>query len=463
MKPYCLPPKLNQPTRSPKEIEEARTLRLFDQLRLRTGQGVMALQLVLIASLWGRWRTMAITAGLLAVCMVINMVLIPALQRRGNAALVRNLGGAWTLVLLVAMGHLTSWSAPFWPFLLVRTLFYIGFDERPDQVRIVSAFLLLDAVSLWDGASWPAVAAFTILPMVAYVVSSGRTKLIGEMLVEAETRQRELELAHLSLQEVHERALAQAKLAGLGVLAAGMAHEINNPMSFVGSNVRSLQMELQQMGELPSALREYVDDVLPATLDGIRRVNAIVADLRRFARGDPDGISSYNLNDEVTTAVRMVSSRFREKCELIVNLGEVPPLLGRARQINQVIVNVLVNASQAIPSEGRVFLTTRTDGDDAVIEIRDTGTGMSPQTRERLFQPFFTTKSPGEGTGLGLAVVHGLVASHGGRIDVESEPGKGSCFTIYLPPVPPTPETVTELAHLAGPRIEFAQGLLFQN
>ena len=182
-----------------------------------------------------------------------------------------------------------------------------------------------------------------------------------------------------------------------------------------------------------------MDEVLPETLDGIRRVNAIVGDLRRFARGDPEAYTDYDLNMEVQTALRITQSQLRH-CSVEVSLGEVGPVTGRPRQMVQALVNLLVNAAQATAAGGRVSLLTLGEGEAVRVEVRDTGVGMTEEIRQQLFQPFFTTKPPGEGMGMGLAVVHGIVTSHGGHIEVASEPGRGSCFTLHLPRMPPPPK-----------------------
>jgi signal transduction histidine kinase len=217
-----------------------------------------------------------------------------------------------------------------------------------------------------------------------------------------------------------------------------VAHEINNPMSFVTSNISLLLKDLKQQPGLPAPLKEYVDEVLPETLDGIKRVNAIVADLRRFARGDPDAHAEYDLNEEVRSALRIAHGQLRH-CRVEQQLGEVGKLVGRPRQIVQVLVNMLVNAGQATAEGGRVLISTHQEGDGARVEIRDTGPGLSPEARRHLFQPFFTTKPHGSGMGLGLAVAHGIVTGHGGRIEVDSEPGQGACFRVHLPHTPPLP------------------------
>jgi signal transduction histidine kinase len=132
----------------------------------------------------------------------------------------------------------------------------------------------------------------------------------------------------------------------------------------------------------------------------------------------------------------MTRSRLEPRCEVVVELGELPGMLGRPGQIAQVLVNLLVNAAQAMPEGGRIFVSTRAEGDEAVLVVRDTGQGMAPEVRERIFQPFFTTKPVGEGTGLGLSVVHGIIADHKGHIHVESAPGQGSTFIVRLPRIP---------------------------
>ncbi len=187
---------------------------------------------------------------------------------------------------------------------------------------------------------------------------------------------------------------------------------------------------------LSEAMKEYVDDVLPATLDGIKRVNAIVADLRRFARGDPEAHTGYELDAEVETALRIAHGQLGH-CRVEKELGGVGTMVGRPRQIVQVLVNLLVNAGQATASGGVVRISTRSEGKGVRVEVSDTGTGMSEETKRHLFEPFFTTKPAGEGTGLGLSVVHGIITSHGGRIEVESEPGQGTRFIFYLPRSPP--------------------------
>jgi signal transduction histidine kinase len=268
------------------------------------------------------------------------------------------------------------------------------------------------------------------LLLIAWLRSRRRWAVARRTIHELEGRLRE---AHDEANRQRAVLEAQEKLTSLGMLAAGVAHEINNPMSYVTSNVRGLAEELQGLEALPHSLREYADELLPATLDGIARVNAIVADLRAFSRADSGKNETFDLNEQVAAALRIAGSQFSRNVEVRKCLGKLPPAHGRPQQITQVLVNLLVNAAQAISDTGVVSVATRCDPDELTVEVRDTGVGMRPETISNLFKPFFTTKGVGAGTGLGLAVAHGIVRRHGGRIEVRSTPGEGSAFSVHLP------------------------------
>ena len=235
------------------------------------------------------------------------------------------------------------------------------------------------------------------------------------------------------LEAAQQTLVQQQKLAGIGVLAAGIAHEISNPMSIVTSYVRELARELPTLPERPSAMREYVEDVLPAALDGIARVNRIVADLRGFAEGGLEAMEELDLNCEVEAALRLARGHLGERCAVEPFLEKVPPITGCRHEIERVVVNLLLNAAESMERRGVVRLATRAREGGAELEVADRGMGMAPETLAHLFEPFFTTKPPGRGVGLGLSVVHQIVDRHGGRILVDSHPGKGSTFTVWLP------------------------------
>ncbi|WP_375768070.1 ATP-binding protein [Archangium gephyra] len=418
-------------------------------LQLVGGLGPVVFNLALFCWFWGQWSVLFALAGVWAVLGFVNVLLVEWVTRwrgRGVAEWVRmlaNLAGS------VVGGVVTHWHPLAWVFVPYSLLLFSGMDR---WVRLRTGVYLggVAAAALLTGAEGGVTLAFVLIGVFGFLVSEKRITtlrgVLGQALRQREELERahraleqshgELEAAHQELQQLHQRALEQERLSSLGMLAAGVAHEINNPMSFVTSNVNSMLRDLRDEPNLSEVMKEYVDDVLPATLDGIKRVNTIVGDLRRFARGDPEAHTSYDLDTEVETALRIAQGQLSH-VRVEKELGGVGRSVGRPRQLVQVMVNLLVNAGQATASGGVVRIRTRREEHHIHVEVRDTGAGMSEETKRHLFEPFFTTKASGEGTGLGLSVVHGIVKSHGGRIEVESEEGQGTCFKVRLPLVPP--------------------------
>ncbi|QSQ25504.1 histidine kinase [Pyxidicoccus parkwayensis] len=338
---------------------------------------------------------------------------------------------------LLLLGHLQAWSLAVWLWLPFNAMITDEHRGRRAVLNLVFLVLCVDLVALVDGASVALPLGFSALTGICYLLAQGRQGFIESMLKERDQQNARLQQAHQKMEALHQHAVMQEKLSSLGLLAAGIAHEINNPMSYVTSNLKDLMADLPRLATAPELLEEYRRDILPATLDGLRRVNSIVADLRRFARGDPESLVEYDLNEEVRAAARIVQSRFTHDRELRLQFGELPHLLGRPRQIAQVLVNLMINAAEALGEQGNVTVRTALVGERIQITVRDTGVGMDEQTLKNLFQPFFTTKPVGEGMGLGLAVAHGIIRSHGGTISVESRPGVGTCFTLSLAQYPP--------------------------
>ena len=253
--------------------------------------------------------------------------------------------------------------------------------------------------------------------------------------------------------------LQSEKLASIGLLSAGVAHEINNPLAFIANNLAVLERDLigildlvasLEAGDRPEADRliedldwEYVRGNLPRLLsrtrDGVARVAAIVANLRGLARTGPPKLESVALSDLVDGALEILAPRLKKaKIAVEFERPDLPKLACVPSQIGQVALNLLVNAAQAIEeshAEGGGTLRIRllAEGGSQVVEVSDDGPGISPEVLPKLFDPFFTTKPVGEGTGLGLAISHGIIVGHGGRIDVESAPGQGTTFRVVLP------------------------------
>ena len=423
-------------TPGPGVAPEQELRRINARLERATDVVVALTLLFLCLSHWGQWRTLGLMTALVGLVTVVNKRLerdffaVEAPLGPEAVRLVVNLG------VTALYGHLTDWNFAVWIFLPLNSLWLRQPERAWQQVALCLPFLGVVALALWEGCS-PLI-ALTLLLLSAFigVVSASSVRMMVLTLADQARRQEALSQALTELDLTHRRAREQDRLSSLGMLAAGIAHEINNPMSYVKSNLHALRQELLAQRELPPGLREYAAEVLPETLEGVRRVCSIVADLRRFARGDPEALIPYDLNEEVRTALRITQGRLQAHCDVDVRLEPLQPMLGHPRQISQVVVNLLVNAAQAMPQRGQVFVSTRSDGeDDVVLTVRDTGEGMNPEVLAHLFQPFFTTRH--EGPGLGLAVVHGIIASHGGRIRVESAPGEGSTFVVRLPRVPP--------------------------
>lgn len=299
----------------------------------------------------------------------------------------------------------------------------------------------------------------------------------AEKLLENKSRElylsyEELKDAHSELSEAHEslkqkqRQLVQSeKMASLGVLSAGVAHEINNPIGFVLSNINTLGSYLPAFNDVyttlssiienvsnPEVLSEKVkaansllkekeidylfedsQDLIEETTDGIERVREIVAGLKDFVREDQGEKESANINECIQSTLKLLSNQIKYHCEIIEKYGDIPDLNCHIGKLNQVFMNMLVNASQAIDGQGSITIETALNENAIVISFKDTGSGISESNLENLFTPFFTTKPVGVGTGLGLSISHGIIEEHGGDIVVESELGKGTTFIIKLP------------------------------
>ncbi|QSQ15785.1 ATP-binding protein [Myxococcus landrumensis] len=247
------------------------------------------------------------------------------------------------------------------------------------------------------------------------------------------------------------------RLAAVGTLAAGVAHEINNPLAFVLSNLSFLAVELQSVArELPPGRTSEMEEVLREAVDGAHRVRQIVRDLRTFSRGDDEAAAAVNLQAVLESAITMARGELKMRAQIIRDYRDVPLVEGNEGRFGQVFLNLLINAAHAIP-EGKpeshqVRVVLRSTEDRVIVEVHDTGVGMAPEVRARIFDPFFTTKPVGEGTGLGLSICHGIVTGFGGEIAVESEPGRGSVFRVTLPVGPRSRELgpASPRLHLAG-------------
>jgi signal transduction histidine kinase len=281
-----------------------------------------------------------------------------------------------------------------------------------------------------------------------------RTSELASANAVLEEDRRELELLLSKVEEAQQQLLQSEKMAAIGQLAAGVAHEINNPVGFVNSNLGSLKTYVNQLLTVISAyessdpaqiaaardkadlefLREDLPSLLAESQDGLSRVTKIVQDLKDFSRVDQADRQPSDLNAALVSTLNVVANEIKYKAEVVRELGDIPLVDCVPAQINQVFMNLLVNAAQAIPEKGKIFVRSGLENNHVWFEIEDTGKGMSAEIQQRIFEPFFTTKPVGQGTGLGLSISYDIIVKkHRGRMDVRSVIDKGTCFRLWLP------------------------------
>jgi PAS domain S-box-containing protein len=271
----------------------------------------------------------------------------------------------------------------------------------------------------------------------------------------------ELEGAYKELKATQSKILQQEKMASIGQLAAGVAHEINNPMAFISSNLGTLDKYVNRLTEFIQTQSEVIEalhmtdaieglkrkqkelkldyitedikGLITESLDGSERVRKIVLGLKSFARVDEAEYKYANINECIESTINIVWNELKYKATLKKDYGNLPLTKCYPQQINQVFMNLLINAGHAIESQGEITIKTWAEDGSILIAISDTGYGISKEDLNKIFEPFFTTKEVGKGTGLGLSITYEIVKKHDGEITVESEVGKGTTFTVRLP------------------------------
>ncbi|HIJ89874.1 MAG TPA: hypothetical protein HPP95_03365 [Deltaproteobacteria bacterium] len=277
-----------------------------------------------------------------------------------------------------------------------------------------------------------------------------------------EKKNSELQNAYDELKATQSHLVQQEKMASIGQLAAGVAHEINNPIGFVTSNLGTLQKYAARMAEFlkmqaelysqdtgdDRAIRlgeirrqfniepilEDLPSLVAESLDGVERVRKIVQNLKSFSRVDQSDCSLADINQCLEDTLNIIWNELKYKCIVKKEYGDLPQIRCYPQQLNQVFMNLLVNAAQAIEGQGEIVISTRAHATEITVAIADSGCGISPENLSRIFDPFFTTKEVGKGTGLGLSITYNIVTKkHDGKIEVTSEPGKGTTFVVTLP------------------------------
>jgi signal transduction histidine kinase len=247
------------------------------------------------------------------------------------------------------------------------------------------------------------------------------------------------EEAHQQLQQTQTQLVHSAKMASLGELVAGIAHEVNNPLTFVIANqatVSKLLTEVVAGEQVHRSLTEKLGkarDRLASTRDGLDRITSIIVNLRTFSRLDEGDFKEVRVNESIESVIMLIEHRLDRRITLTKEFCTEDRLFCSPAVLNQVVMNILINAIDAIEGEGAIGIHTRCDEALFEISVSDNGSGIPAAIRDRIFEPFFSTKPAGSGTGLGLAISDSIVKAHHGVITVESEPGKGSVFTVKIP------------------------------
>lgn len=245
------------------------------------------------------------------------------------------------------------------------------------------------------------------------------------------------------------------RLQSLGQLVAGVIHELNNPLTIVNANLQILAEYVEQQARLLEMYRslgvntkevdEYIEEieadyltqevprVLASCREGASRARSLVDELRRFSIANQHEVVLIDLRSLLTSTVRLVESSYRARVEFRVEFGQLPPITGVTGHIQQVFMNLIVNGCQAIPEKGVLTLRSRVTGDEVIVEVADTGAGISADVMPQIFEPYFSTKGPCEGTGLGLPITKRIIEKHGGRLEVHSVVGEGTIFRVFLP------------------------------
>lgn len=305
---------------------------------------------------------------------------------------------------------------------------------------------------------------------VCWLATAGGAFLLYQRWQAAARALAESEERLVKMKDSQSQVIHTTKLASLGQMIAGVAHEMNTPLGFIKSNaevVRELlgehramlarwidfmqklqRVDLSQPNATAAVRRlaeriesEYrahqqldeADGLLADAHDGLVQLATLVRNLKGFARVDRDGMDQLDVNESVESALTIANHQLRDRITVERQLTEVPKVRAMPSQINQVVLNLITNAAQAMGEQGTLTIGTRRNGEMVEISVQDTGSGIAPEVLPKIFDPFFTTKPVGEGTGLGLAIVHKIVTAHGGSVAVDSEVGRGTRFTVSLP------------------------------
>jgi signal transduction histidine kinase len=443
--------------------------------------GWIAISLLAMVSVWGDWTKVAIIVGAELILVPFNIYVTLRLNAQLGPTRAELLRAAVDLLGTVAVAMATDWPLPLWFRLIFVALAFDQLSRRTAIGTLVTFALVCDVAAVLDGVSWTIPLFFTAMAAYCSRVAQVRTRAIRRMLARSDRQRQDLEAAHDALRDANAQLVAEMaaraemelelrqaqKLEAVGRLAAGIAHEINTPTQFVGDNVQFsrdacrdllglldayravlaapgprdlLAAEVaraEEVADLPY-LREHLPGSFEQTLEGVGRIAAIVRSVKTFAHPSHHQLAPFDLNEAVRSTLTISRGSYKDVADVVTELGALPAVTCNGGEINQVILNLVVNAADAITSanrgrRGHIVVRTRAVADEVLITVGDDGTGIPEPVQGRIFDPFFTTKEVGRGTGQGLAIASRVARNHGGSLSFTTELGVGTTFTLRLP------------------------------
>ena len=374
----------------------------------------------------------------------------------------------------LAFGVVTGWSVPSLMLVPYVIATYEAFGDGDTRGFVVAKLVIFFAAMAMAGVAPASMAATVLLGWIVHWLSDGRSHTLRAALAE-------LERSNVSLaEEMRARLQAEAelrqaqRLESVGRLAAGVAHEINTPVQYVADSLRFIADGTDALVSLLQVYRahvsptkeleaveadadlEYLLEETPGALaratEGLQRIGTIVRSMKEFAHPDQEEMQPADLNRGITSTLVVATSEYRLVADVETDLAPLPPVICHSGAINQIVLNIVVNAAHAIKTRvgssgerGLITVRTRTEGPNVVIAISDTGSGVPEHIKEHIFDLFFTTKGVGEGSGQGLAIARAVAVKHGGSITFESEAGRGTTFFVRLP-IGPVPAVLAKAA-----------------
>lgn len=391
------------------------------------------------------------------------------------------------IILVLAIGyqdHVTGWELGFFVFYFLPiaiTAWTIGAAS--------SCMIAVICALVWFGSDWFSAHQYsrsyyafwnTSIRLLSFLIISCSVAKIRTLMIREKIMANKLEKSHdnlksklaertIELEKIHSQLAMKDKMASVGQLAAGLAHELNNPMSFVATNFATLRDDVEAFKNIIMVYRdalekgavnnehlriikekenaialdltlEHMDKLFAESKDGIRRVTSIINSMRDFSRAyDPNEVCSFNINKGIQDMLVITRNTYKYHADVKTNFSKTPEIMCVPDMINQVFMNIVINAAQAIANQkrkglGQIAITTYTNDNNVFCEISDDGPGVPDSIKDRIFDPFFTTKPPGQGTGLGLSICWDIITNkHGGSISIKDREGGGTVFVVRLP------------------------------